>query len=153
MELLLAADLGTTAVKAMVIGAGGAVVAEASQEVALQYPEPGFVELPLDPYWGGVRGRGSPLHHSAGARRLADRGARAVGPGRDARSLRRRRHAVDERDRWLDNRAAEETRSLRNEFSDEECYARTGQVSFVPTWPAAKLLWLRRHRQEVFRGP
>lgn len=152
MELLLAADLGTTAVKAMVIGAGGAVVAEASQEVTLQYPEPGFVELPLDAYWaafvGAVRRCTTQLGRDASqiaAVGLSVQGETLVPCGADGLPL---MNAIV----WLDNRAAEEARSLRNEFGDEECYARTGQVSFVPTWPAAKLLWLRRHRKEVFRA-
>jgi sugar (pentulose or hexulose) kinase len=152
MEVLLAADLGTTAVKAMVIGAGGAVVAEASQEVALQYPEPGFVELPLDAYWrafvGAIRRCTTELGQDASqiaALGLSVQGETLVPCGADGLPL---MNAIV----WLDNRAAEEARSLRNEFGDEECYARTGQVSFVPTWPAAKLLWLRRHRKEVFRA-
>ena len=152
MQLLLAADLGTTAVKAMVIRADGVVLAEASQEVALQYPEPSFVELPLDTYWrafaAAVRRCTTGLAKDASqiaAIGLSVQGETLVPCAADGSPL---MNAIV----WLDNRAADEARSLRDEFGDEECYARTGQVSFVPTWPAAKLLWLRRHRADVFRA-
>jgi xylulokinase len=51
---------------------------------------------------------------------------------------------------WLDNRALAEADELAAEFGNEAAYLVTGQVSFVPTWPATKLLWLRRNEPATF---
>ena len=51
---------------------------------------------------------------------------------------------------WLDNRAQDEAANLGATFGDEAAYRVTGQVSFVPTWPASKLLWLKRHEPATF---
>jgi len=52
---------------------------------------------------------------------------------------------------WMDNRALEEAERLTAEFTNEACYKVTGQVSFDPCWPAAKILWLRKNEPELFR--
>ena len=46
---------------------------------------------------------------------------------------------------WLDSRASAEANELGATFGDEAAFAVTGQPRPSPTWPAAKLRWLRRH--------
>jgi xylulokinase len=52
---------------------------------------------------------------------------------------------------WLDNRAQEEAKILNKQFDDEKSYKVTGQVKMVPTWPASKILWIKKHERDVFR--
>ena len=53
---------------------------------------------------------------------------------------------------WLDNRAQEEADVLSKEFDESaRSFKITGQVKIVPTWPAAKILWIRRNEPDVFR--
>ena len=51
---------------------------------------------------------------------------------------------------WLDSRAQQEAEELAKEFSNESVYNITGQVEIVPTWPAAKILWFKKHQPEIF---
>nr|MBQ4318993.1 hypothetical protein [Clostridia bacterium] len=51
---------------------------------------------------------------------------------------------------WLDNRATAEADELREKFGEEAAYYITGQAEISPTWPAAKLLWIKKHEPEVF---
>jgi sugar (pentulose or hexulose) kinase len=51
---------------------------------------------------------------------------------------------------WMDERSQAECTELEAAFSGEACYAHTGQPAALPTWPATKILWLRKHRPEVF---
>lgn len=53
---------------------------------------------------------------------------------------------------WMDNRAGNQAEELRAHFGDEKCYEVTGQVSFEACWPAAKLLWVRENRPELFEN-
>ena len=51
---------------------------------------------------------------------------------------------------WLDNRATAEADELRERFGEQTVYEITGQPEVTATWPACKLLWLRKHEPELF---
>lgn len=51
---------------------------------------------------------------------------------------------------WMDERSKEECNMIMQRFNKEEYEAVTGQLSVLPTWPATKILWLRRNRKEIF---
>ncbi len=51
---------------------------------------------------------------------------------------------------WLDNRATEETESINERFGRQKVYEVTGQLEITATWPACKLLWVRRNEPEVW---
>lgn len=52
---------------------------------------------------------------------------------------------------WMDERSKDECAEIENRFSAAECYARSGQPAALPTWPATKILWLKKHRPDVFQ--
>lgn len=51
---------------------------------------------------------------------------------------------------WMDERSTSECDILAKRFSPEVCEAVTGQMSVLPTWPATKILWLKRNRPEIY---
>ena len=51
---------------------------------------------------------------------------------------------------WMDERSGEECAILEKQFSQELCHRKTGQQAILPTWPATKILWLRRNHPELF---
>lgn len=51
---------------------------------------------------------------------------------------------------WMDERSTEECRELSEQFSPATCEAVTGQMAVLPTWPATKIAWLRKHRPDIF---
>ncbi len=53
---------------------------------------------------------------------------------------------------WMDERSVEECVELSKVFSQEECEAVTGQQAVLPTWPATKILWLKKNRPEVYQN-
>lgn len=53
---------------------------------------------------------------------------------------------------WMDERSLEECAEIEQRFPAGEAYARTGQLSALPTWPASKLLWIKKHEPERFRA-
>ena len=63
--------------------------------------------------------------------------------GRDGKPLRR---AIS----WMDERSTEECAFLQERFTPEEIESVTGQMAVLPTWPATKILWLRRHEPETY---
>ena len=51
---------------------------------------------------------------------------------------------------WLDNRATEEAEIIAEHFGHKRVYEITGQPEITATWPACKLLWVKRHEPEIF---
>lgn len=51
---------------------------------------------------------------------------------------------------WLDNRATEEAQMIDEKFGRKTVYEVTGQPEITATWPASKLIWIKRNEPEVF---
>ena len=51
---------------------------------------------------------------------------------------------------WMDERSTEECAQLEKQFDAATCEAVTGQMAVLPTWPATKILWLKRNRPEIY---
>ena len=51
---------------------------------------------------------------------------------------------------WMDERSTEECAELEKLFPPALCEAVTGQMAVLPTWPATKIAWLRKHKPEVY---
>lgn len=51
---------------------------------------------------------------------------------------------------WLDNRATEEADMINTRFGRQKVYEITGQPEITATWPACKLLWVKRNEPEVW---
>lgn len=53
---------------------------------------------------------------------------------------------------WMDMRSRRECAELANAFDPKECYSITGQPELIPTWPITKILWMKRHKPEIFNS-
>ncbi|MBO5742989.1 MAG: hypothetical protein J6R68_01745 [Clostridia bacterium] len=51
---------------------------------------------------------------------------------------------------WVDNRADEEAKIIEEHFGRKKVYEITGQPEITATWPASKLLWVKRNEPEVW---
>lgn len=51
---------------------------------------------------------------------------------------------------WLDNRATEEAAMIEAHFGKKKIYEITGQPEVTATWPACKLLWVKRNEPEIW---
>ncbi|MBP3336917.1 MAG: hypothetical protein J6L59_00750 [Clostridia bacterium] len=51
---------------------------------------------------------------------------------------------------WVDNRAEEEAKEIEAHFGRKLGYEITGQPEITATWPAAKLLWVKKNEPEVW---
>ena len=53
---------------------------------------------------------------------------------------------------WMDERSTLECIELEKLFTKEECERVTGQQAVLPTWPATKILWLKKNRPTVYEN-
>jgi xylulokinase len=149
-KYILALDLGTTAIKVAVVDMNGKLVATSTQEYKLLTPDILSVELPVEIYWDAFKDGIRDVLNKSGisGNALACLGISAQGETMiliDEHGSPLRNAIV-----WMDNRAQQEAVELSKEFPPEVTYKTTGQVSIVPTWPASKLLWVKKNEPEIF---
>ncbi len=151
METLLAFDLGTTALKCALHDLRGNVIAKAAVEYQLITPETDAVEMEVETYWQAFK---SALGKVLAESRANPSDIKAIGVSAQGETL----ILVDRNGRplrraivWLDNRAQREADELGEKFGHHRAYQITGQVKLVPTWPASKILWIRKHETQVFQ--
>ena len=53
---------------------------------------------------------------------------------------------------WLDSRAKEESKDIEEYFGIKKIYEITGQPEVSASFPAPKLLWLKKHKPIIFAG-
>jgi xylulokinase len=148
--LLIGLDLGTTALKCAAYREDGGLVASTTREYRLLTPAADVVEVHPFTYWNEFSAAIADLLDQPGveAARVAAIGISAQGEtliavqGDGAPT----RNAIV----WLDSRAAAESEELADRFDEKLFYEITGQPAMLPTWPAAKVLWMGRHEPGNF---
>ena len=150
MNYYLGLDMGTTGVKAAIFTPEGVMAGSGLAEYTLETPSPDFVEVDPEVYWHAAC---SAIAEALGKANAAPEAVRSVGVTGQAETLimvdadgRPLRKAIV----WLDNRAKEEAREIEAHFGAEALFRISGQTEMLPCWPAAKLLWLKRHEPETF---
>jgi xylulokinase len=145
--LYIGIDLGTSAVKLLLMSEDGTVEKIVSKEYALSFPHPGWSEQnPLD-WWE---------QSMAGLKELtADCDKSQIG----GISFGGQMHGLvilDEEDQvirpailWNDGRTSEETDYLNEQIGKEKLSAYTGNIAFAG-FTAPKLLWVKKHEPENF---
>jgi len=150
MQYLMAIDAGTTSVKTSLFDLTGHAVACRVCEYQLDKPSPDFVEVDPEVYWSAASDAIAAVLRDAAvscydvaAVGVTSQGETLIVLDKDGRPLRK---AIV----WLDNRAVAEAAEIASRFRREEVYRVTGQQEIVPTWTAAKILWLRHNEPEKF---
>ncbi len=150
MEMILAFDVGTTALKCALHDTGGNVLARSTEEYQLITPDASSVEMDVATYWQAFKNAISVVLKEAkiepdsiAALGISAQGETLILVDKDGNPL---RPAIV----WLDSRAKREAEELAEKFGHSHAYEITGQVKLVPTWPAAKVLWLRKNEPKIF---
>lgn len=151
MRHILGIDIGTTAIKAAVFDENGVLLGDKTQEYILDTPSNVMVELDADKYKeafaGAVRGAVQKSGVETGS--IVSLGISAQGEtffNLDESGKPLRPGIV-----WMDNRAQVEADEIERAFGNERIHQTTGQVSMCATWPAAKILWIKKNQPEIFK--
>jgi len=150
-EYIISVDLGTTALKIALVDKDGKFLSVSNQEYELITPKSSYVEENPEVYWESFK---KGLEKIKSNTQVDKKQIKAIGVSAQGETLlfldkngKVLRNAIV----WLDNRAYKESEILREKFGDENCYKITGQVSFNPCWPSAKILWIRNNESEIFK--
>lgn len=146
----IAVDLGSTNIKAAVYNRNLKRIAQRNEPV-VYHRECGFVEFDADAYVDSLISIIAGLVKAPGVNPLEIKQISFTGQAESLVVLNEQGMPLMNAVSWMDERSAGECEILKKEFSQEECEATTGQLAVLPTWPATKILWLRRNKPEIFR--
>lgn len=142
-------DLGTSAVKLLLMDERGGIANVVSKSYPVAYPHPGWSEQNPEDWWRAVREGVPELLAAPGVDASQVRG---IGCGGQMHGL----VALDAQDEvirpcilWNDGRTEDQVRYLNEEIGRNRLSALTGNIAFAG-FTAPKLLWLREHEPENF---
>ena len=140
-------DLGTSAVKLLLVDEAGKVVNEATKEYPLSFPRPGWSEQEPADWWSAVLAGVPELVSGVDAKEV-----RGIGLGGQMHGL----VALDDRGNvirpailWNDGRTAKETDYLNEVIGRDKLSAYTANIAFAG-FTAPKILWMRENEPENF---
>jgi xylulokinase len=152
MSMILTLDAGTTSMKGALFNLAGRMVCSHVHEYQLDNQAPDFVELDPEIYWTATQAVIADILKTVPAGRAEITAVGVTSQGETLIALDARGKPLRKAIVWLDNRARDEAEEIKRTFDRKTVYEVTGQQDIAPCWPAAKILWLRRHEPEVFRS-
>lgn len=141
---LLGADFGTTSVKAVLFDEKLNQLAESTEDYTVK-TSGNIVELEAEKYWELLKNAivNTGKEHKIDALAIDTQCETLILTDDDGNPV---RDAIV----WLDNRAEEEAREIEEHFGRKKVYEVTGQPEITATWPASKLLWVKKNEPEVW---
>ena len=140
-------DLGTSAMKLLLVDEQGTILNSITKEYPLILPQPGWSEQDPSKWWDACLDGVAELLADFDASQVA-----GIGVGGQMHGL----VALDENDEvirpailWNDGRTAEETEWLNTGIGKERLSALTANIAFAG-FTAPKLLWMKKHEPENF---
>ncbi len=145
--LYIGIDLGTSAVKLLLMERNGAILNQVSRDYPIRYPYPGWSEQNPEDWWQRVREGISLLLKGQEAHRV--RGIGVAGQMHGLVALDGAGQVIRPAILWNDSRTQEQT-DLLNQNPGKEVLSRfTGNIAFAG-FTAPKLLWLKQQEPNLF---
>ncbi|MFZ0540963.1 MAG: FGGY-family carbohydrate kinase [Candidatus Sulfotelmatobacter sp.] len=146
---LLAVDIGSSRCKAVAFAATGEILAQHSCAYAPEFPAPSQAEMDAVRFWQAVC-----ACSQAASKNISDpvRALCLSSHGESFVPVNGRNEAIAAAILNQDSRATEEAAGIEGTFGRKRLFEITGLVAH-PMYPVPKILWLRKHRPELFASP
>ena len=143
---LLAIDIGSSRCKAVAFAMTGEILAQHACAYAPEFPAPSQAEMDAERFWHSLC-----TCSQAVSRNLSDpvRALCLSSHGETFVPVNGRNEPIGRAVLNQDNRATEETVQFERLFGRKRLFEITGLVAH-PMYPVPKILWLRKHRPEMF---
>ncbi len=143
----IGADLGTSALKLLLVDNEGKILSTVSKNYPLSFPKPGYSEQSPDDWWNALVCGVHELMRNFDASLV-----RGIGVGGQMHGL----VTLDEKDSvirpailWNDGRTSKETDYLNNVIGKGKLLELTGNIAFAG-FTAPKILWMKENESENF---
>ncbi len=149
MNTYIGVDLGTSGVKLLLVDASGKILAEASREYPVLYPQAGWTEQrPEDWYNAAIDGIKELLQGQDGS---AVKGISFGGQMHGLVAMDKDGNVIRPCILWNDGRTEKQTAYLNETVGKDKISAYTGNIAFAG-FTAPKILWLKENEPQNFKG-
>ncbi|MFI5258289.1 MAG: FGGY-family carbohydrate kinase [Candidatus Limnocylindrales bacterium] len=149
-DVLLAVDVGTSGARAVAFDLDGHRLLEARRSYPIVSPQPGWAEQDARLWRSAALGAlGEAIRRLGRPGQVAVRAIGLTGQCPSVVPIDRRGEPLGPGLMYRDNRAAAEAAELRERFGDERVHGLTGHLP-AAFHIAPKMMWLRRHRPELW---
>lgn len=146
--LYIGIDLGTSAVKLLLMDEAGNIRKIVSKEYPISFPKPGYSEQNPEDWWNGTKEGIQEL--TAGCSHLDIGGISFGGQMHGLVILDSKDQVIRPAILWNDGRTSEECKYLNEEIGRKKLSEYTANIAFAG-FTAPKLLWLSKHEPEQFK--
>lgn len=150
LEYILSIDAGTTSFKGAIFDRNGVLIASAGVSYNLITRAGSVVEFKAEGYLEALKETISILIKKSQINKNEIVGLAIDSQGETLILLDVDGHPLYNAIVWLDGRAVNEASDISAKFGVEKIYSITGQPEIAPTWPACKLLWVKRNKPRIF---
>lgn len=150
-QYFLGVDIGTTAIKAALFDDEGKKVLHKAQEYSLLKPTAQRVEQIPEVYWDTFKLCVKNLLRDAGIDNSKISAFAMDSSAETIVFMDDKMQPLDNFYVWMDNRAELEAVEINKQFTASEIMSATGQTPIVPIFPAAKILWFKKNKPELFK--
>ena len=141
-------DLGTSAVKLLLLSDEGKVIKTVSRSYPLEFPQPGWSQQNPEDWWEAILDGMPELLKGINLVKVG--GIGVAGQMHGLVALDKDDNVIRPAILWNDGRTAEETEFLNNEVGKEALLQYTGNIAFAG-FTAPKILWMEKHEPEYFK--
>ena len=146
---LLAIDLGTSSVKALITSHDGAIIGRGESSYPIDIPAEGFSEQHPDKWWRSTVNAVSQAVATGGAAAGDIACIGISGQMHGTVLLDNRGHPLSQAVIWSDRRSIDQVREIASQVGSEELIRLTGSP-IAAGFQAATLLWFRENRPEIW---
>ncbi len=150
IKFVLGIDVGTTSIKSVLLNSEGAIMASAMKEYFLDSGPNDTCEVHPDVYWKITCQVIQELLIVSKVNPELVKGLAFSSQGETLIVVDYEGFPVRKAIVWLDNRSTIEAREIEYKFGNQLIMDVTGQPEVAPTWPATRILWLRKNEPETF---
>jgi len=146
MEFISVIDAGTGSIRNTIYDFSGKVVEVKKNDNPLIHPQPGWAEQDTAAWWTLVKDQfqdlDQPTRDQITALTVTSQREGIVPVNEDFLPL-------SNMIIWLDGRTAREGEEVVEKLGEQDIYDITGLVA-NPVWSLSKILWIRKHREEIY---
>ena len=148
-DLLIGIDVGTSALKAVLLALDGRVLATAEQRYPLEHPMPGHAEQRAQDWWAALASAVRAITQSFDPSRVCALGLSTQGG--TLQPVDARGQALCPAISWMDTRAAAQQATFAASIGDAAMHATTGWA-MCGGLNALQIMWLKQNRPDIFAG-
>lgn len=148
--IIISIDLGTSNLKVAAFDLKGQEIGYESIEYKLHSTANGIVENDPEKYWGNLVKILKKLGVSLGDRKKEIIAIGTTSQGETIIPININGEPLRNAIVWLDKRSVGEAKEISKNFDENKLFVKTGQPKVDASWPATRILWIKRNESEIF---